>query len=142
MLQLMSQEAEFDFGAAIDTCGSNMWHWSVRATNENEGLKLLKPSDRKLNPKDLPSNWRDNIEVVNRTRGKVAISSVPETEEELCDAMASARPPISLDATHKLHMQTFTELGYVCIWVQDHNLLQTHTCALQERQNDPELNVR
>ncbi len=131
ILGMMSSETGFDFASQIDACGSNMWVWHRKMTPENEGLKLIKPADKTLALADLPSNWRDHIEVVTRRRAKVRVCA--ELKDEHLDpfeALASARRMVPLDETHKRIIDELSHSGFTTIWVPDHHLCQTHTKAL------------
>lgn len=67
ILEKMSRDVGFDFLKGIDgkklvdVCGDNMWIWHRKMTLENEGLKLLKSSERLLIIDDLPSDWEERI---------------------------------------------------------------------------------
>ncbi|MCE5268050.1 MAG: AAA family ATPase [Planctomycetaceae bacterium] len=131
ILGMMSLETGFDFASQIDCCGGNMWVWHRKMTESNEGLKLLKPAEKVLTLADLPSNWRDHIEVVTHRRSKVRVHA--ELKDEYLDPfeeLASARRIIPLDETHKQIIDELSHSGFSTIWVSDHHLLQTHTCAL------------
>ena len=130
-LGMMSSETGFDFASQIDCCGGVMWLWHRKMTEANEGLKLLKPAEKVLSLSDLPSNWRDHIEVVTRRRAKVRVST--ELKDEHLDpfeALTSARRVVPLDETHKQIIDELSRSGFSTIWVPDHHLCQTHTCGL------------
>jgi hypothetical protein len=132
VLGMMSSEAGFNFAAAVDCCGSILWLWYRKMTVENQGLALVKDSTKRLSVQDLPSNWRDHIEVVMRKRAKVRISGIPEESQDPFEAITSARTIVPLDERHKAVIQALQESGYSTIWVADHHLLQTHTRALKQ----------
>ncbi len=130
-LGMMSSETGFDFASQIDACGGNMWFWHRKMTPENEGLKLIKAAEKVLSISDLPPNWRDHIEVVTRRRAKVRVHA--ELKDEYLDpfeALTSARRVVPLDETHKQVIEELSHTGFTTIWVPDHHLCQTHTCAL------------
>ncbi len=140
VLGMMSSETGFDFASQIDACGSNMWFWHRKMTAQNEGLKLLKAAERPLTQADLPSNWRDHIEVVTRRRAKIRVSA--ELKDENLDpfeALTSARKIVPLDDSHKELLDELAHSGYSTIWVPDHHLCQTHTCALKKVMEDKKL---
>ena len=132
VLGMMASEAGFDFSRQIDCCGSIMWFWHRKISPENQGLKLLKPSEKVLGVEDLPSNWRDHIDVVSRRRTKVRVSGLEEGSEDPFDSLASAIRHAPLDQTHKDTIDELSQSGFSTVWVQDHHLLQTHTCAFQQ----------
>jgi hypothetical protein len=121
VLSMMSAETGFDFASRIDCCGGNMWIWRKNLTPESTGLQLIKAADCKVK---LPANWRDNIEVVSKKRSKVAVPGGIES-------LAEARKMVSLDDEHRALMEALEDLPYRSEWLQDHNLLQTHTKALE-----------
>lgn len=129
VLGMASSETGFDFASQIDACGGNMWFWHRKMTPGNEGLTLIKPAEKVLSISDLPSNWRDHIEVVTRRRAKVRVQVSDENLDPF-EALASARRIVQLDETHKAIMDELAHSGFTTIWVPDHHLLQTHTCAL------------
>jgi len=129
ILGLMSKEAGFDFSSRIDCCGSNMWIWHRKLAND--GLKIIKTASKQLTVSDLPSNWKDHIEVVTRRRAKVQISIADEDKDPFED-LASSRHLTPLDDTHKAIIDELARSGYSTVWVSDYHLLQTHTKALEE----------
>ena len=140
ILGMMSSETGFDFASQIDACGGNMWIWHRKMTAQNEGLKLIKPAEKVLTLADLPANWRDHIEVVTRRRAKIRVST--ELKDENLDpfeALTSARKMVPLDESHKDLMDDLIHSGFSTIWVPDHHLLQTHTCALVKMHGEKKL---
>jgi len=105
-----------------------MWLWHRKLTRENRGLSLLKPAQRNLSIQDLPINWRDHLAVVTRQRAKIRIQGVEK--EDAFDALTAAHPRVPLDDAHKETIERLMGTGFSTIWVSDHHLLQTHTCAL------------
>lgn len=129
ILGMMSSETGFDFASQIDCCGGNMWFWHRKMTAANEGLTLLKKSEKVLTLADLPPNWRDHIEVITRRRSKIRVQMNDEYLDPF-EALTSARRIVPLDETHKQIMDELAHSGFTTIWVPDHHLCQTHTCAL------------
>ena len=141
ILGMMSSETGFDFASQIDCCGGVMWIYHRKLTVENQGLSLLKPAEKILAVEDLPSNWKDHIEVVTRKRSKVRIEGIKDEYVDPFDQLASARRIVTLDDTHKAIIDELARGGYSTVWVSDHHLLQTHTCALQRLLDDPDTNA-
>jgi hypothetical protein len=142
ILSKMSQEAGFNFASAIDACGGNMWVWHRDATTKNEGFSLIREATKTISETDLPTNWRDHIEVVTRKRTKIKISGIPDSEDSDFDMMASSRNIIPLDETHKDIIDKLNESGCTTIWVSEYNLLQTHTIGFAKlKEEHPELYV-
>jgi hypothetical protein len=123
VLGLMATEAGFDFAAAVDCCGGNMWVWHRKATAANEGLRLLKAATETLAE---PTGWREHLDVVTRKRSKVKL------EEPGAEELATAHKAIPLDAKHRQIMQALAESGHSAVWVPDFHLLQTHTLAFRQ----------
>lgn len=129
VLGMMSGDAGFDFQAAVDCCGGNMWIWHRRATRDNRGFELLKKAERQLAAGDLPANWHDNLEVVCRRRAKIQVRGIAAADE--FDELASARKPVPLDDGHKRIIEALNQSGFSSIWVPDFHCVQTHTAALK-----------
>lgn len=136
ILGMMSSETGFDFASKIDCCGGVMWIWHRKLTVENQGLHLLKPTEKILGIDDLPSNWKDHVEVVRGKRHKVRVEGIKDADMDPFDKLASARRVIDLDDTHKAVIDELARSGYSTVWVSDHHLVQTHTCALQKLMDD------
>jgi hypothetical protein len=99
VLAKLSTEANFDFASQIDACGSVLWIWHRKMTSENEGLKPVKAAACELSSSDMPSNWRDHVEVVTRKRSKVRVRCVDD--DASFESLASSRTVVPLDAKHK-----------------------------------------
>jgi len=139
VLGLMSSETGFDFASQIDCCGGVMWIYHRKLTVENQGLALLKSAEKLLGLDDLPANWKDHIEVIRGKRSKVRIEGIKDKYIDPFDQLASARRNVPLDEDHKAIIDELARSGYSTVWVSDHHLLQTHTCALQRLLDDPDL---
>ena len=132
ILGLMSEETGFDFSNQIDCCGGVLWVWHRKLADN--GLKIIKAATRQLTVDDLPSNWKDHVEVVTRRRAKVQIA-IADKDEDPFEALASSRHLIPLDDTHKAVIDELARSGYSTVWISDYHLLQTHTKALEELLN-------
>jgi hypothetical protein len=129
---MMSSETGFDFASQIDVCGGVMWLYHKKMTAENQGLALIKPATKELAVADLPANWRDHIEVVQKKRSKVRVNGIDEEKMDAFEALTSSHKMIPLEASHKAQIEELMRLGYTTLWLSDQHLLQTHTCALKE----------
>lgn len=138
ILGSMSRDAGFDFSAQIDACGGNLWIWSVKSTEKNMGLRLIKPAERTLSTDELPSNWRDHIEVIKRRRSKVRVFGVADEEQDPFEMLASAHRRIPLDEQHRLQIEEMIKTGASVNWVADYHLLQTHTMVFDKLMNGVE----
>jgi len=138
ILGMMSAEVGFDFASAIDACGHVMWIWHRKMTAENHGLEIIKPATKQLSEADLPANWRSHIEVVKRQRSKIKVNEIAENDQDPFEALASSRKIVPLDESHKAQIEALMRSGATTLWVADHHLLQTHTCALKKLIEEPE----
>ncbi len=141
ILGMMSAEVGFDFAGAIDACGQIMWIWHRKMSVQNHGLEIIKPAARRLNEADLPKNWRDHIEVVKGRRAKIRVNEIAEDDQDPFEVLASSRKIIPLDDSHKAQIEALMRSGFTTLWVQDHHLLQTHTCALRALMQEKELKL-
>ncbi len=132
ILGMMSSETGFDFASHIDACGGNMWVWHRKATPENQGLMRIKESTYELTDDDIPANWMDHVEVVTRQRSKIKVNGIDEVYVDPFEALASSRRIVPLDEKHKKIHEALKTSGFSTVWVPDHHLLQTHTCALDK----------
>jgi len=136
ILTLMSKQTGFDFSQAIDVCGGNMWVWHRGATKENHGLSQIQAATETLMEKDLPSNWRDNIEVVTRKRTRVRVRGIDAKDEEQFSMLANSRSAVALTDAHNEVIDALTETGFSTLWHHDYRLVQTHTRAFQKIMED------
>ncbi len=139
VLGMMSSDTGFDFASQIDCCGGIMWCWHQKMTAENQGLALIKPAAKALSVADLPANWRDHIEVVTKKRSKVRVNEVAEDDLDPFENLTSSRKIIPLDDSHKAQIEALMRSGFTTLWLTDHHLLQTHTCALAKLMADMKL---
>jgi hypothetical protein len=131
VLGMMSQHAGFDFAAALDACGGNLWVWHRDATKQNHGYAQVKAAKTVLYPADLPENWQDNIEVITRKRTKQRVRGIKDYDEDEFDVLANSRSEIKLTPEHDAVIDDLAEAGYTAVWHQDYRLLQTHSHGLK-----------
>lgn len=130
VLGLMSAEAGFNFAAQIDACGGNMWFWHRKSSKENGGLELIHEGE--LFPLDkVPNNWRDHVDVVTRKRAKTRVAGIDQQTFDTFEALASAHRVVPLDESHKAQIDRIVKMGITATWINDYNLLQTHTCGFR-----------
>lgn len=133
-LPLLSTSSGLDLSTSVDVCGSVLWIHHRNATKENRGYSLIRPTARFLTAADCPLNWEDHIEVINGGRSKVRVRGYFDedvTEGDELDEMTQAHTTIKLDDEHHKILDELQGSGYTCMWVNDHNLAQTHTAALK-----------
>jgi len=136
MLGKLSTDAEFDFGSHLDVCGGNMWVAGQKMFG-TQGFECLKKAARLLTADDIPPNWRDHLAVVRGKTAKVRVVGVNDSGQEIDDQdplaeLTTAHPKVPLDKDHKAIISDLEMTGYSCVWIPDHSLLQTHTCALKQ----------
>ena len=129
VLGMMSSDTGFDFASQIDCCGGVMWIWHRKMTAENHGLSLVKPATKEIGVADLPANWRDHIEVVTKKRSKVRVNAVEDDKLDSFERLVTSRKIIPLDDSHKVQIEAMMRTNFTTLWISDHHLLQTHTCA-------------
>jgi hypothetical protein len=125
ILGLMSTATGFDFASRIDCLGGNMWVWRRNLEPDHPGLSLIKEATHCLTLSDLPSNWRDHIEVIKKKGGKVA------GDKSLVD-VASAMKDVPLDEEHKKLIEALNDSAFATNWMSDYHCLHTKTKALQD----------
>lgn len=141
VLGMMSSECNFPFASQIDACGLILWCWHRKMSVENRGLEVIKPSTKILTINDLPTNWKDHVEVITKQRTKVRINEITDENQDPFEALASSRKIVPLDASHKAQIDELQSSGFTTLWISDHHLLQTHTKALEELMTVKELKL-
>ena len=58
------------------------------------------------------------------------VNAVAEDDLDPFEALTSGRKIIPLDDSHKAQIEALMRSGFTTLWISDHHLLQTHTCAL------------
>lgn len=136
MLGKLSTDAGFDFGSHLDVCGGNMWvaHQKMFSTR---GLECIKKATRMLTQSDVPPNWRDHLDVIGGKSTRVRVVGVTDEGTEVDEQnplteLTTSHPKVSLDEVHKRIIADLEMTDFPCVWVPDHNLLQTHTRALKQ----------
>ncbi|MGD0901175.1 MAG: hypothetical protein ABR915_25380 [Thermoguttaceae bacterium] len=138
ILGMMSAEVGFDFASAIDACGHVMWIWHRKMLAESRGLEIVKPATKQLSMADLPTNWRNHIEVVKGRRSKIRVNEIAEDDQDPFKTLTSSRKIVPLDNDHKTQIEALMRSRATTLWVADHHLLQTHTTALRDLLNGPD----
>ena len=161
LLGKMSTDVAFDFGSHLDVCGHVMWLWGKKSTAckrcgaeetaaqhvnsrlpeyhryENaSGHSWVKKASRPLALEELPPNWRDNIEVISKGgTGKIRVTGYSDgkkvDEQDSLTELASSRVKYDLNDVHKAILNDLEQTGASVVWVADHHLVQTHTCAFK-----------
>ncbi len=138
VLSQLSAIAGFDFESKVDVNAGNMWVWHRKMMRpdgtRNNGLELLKAGSKL---KQVPSNWKDYIDVVTGKRRRtmpffIKALDEPEKEYDLFEELSNQRPKIPLDKDHKRLIEWIAEhTPGGSWWHEDHWMLVTHTYTLK-----------
>jgi hypothetical protein len=136
LLPMLGKATGLDIEANVDCCGQVLWFHHENATKENQGYALVKPATQILTANDVPSNWRDNLEVVSGGRSKVRVQGwtadgLPTQGDEL-DEMTQAHARVKLEEAHIQILEALECTGHSSLWVSDHHLWQGHTGGLKQ----------
>lgn len=128
ILGMMSMEAGFDFQAKVDAMGGNMWVWHRKMKGTN-GLELIKPGSILY---DIPSHWRDHIQVITGKRKKIVPQDFEpvEKDEAVFEETCGQVNRVSLDEDHKKLIEWLQSNNFACYWNTDFHMLITHTYGL------------
>ena len=121
LLGQLCLDAGLDFASDVDVIGGNTWFASRRATVENRGFELLVPAKRILTLDDIPSNWRDHLDVVRKKRSRVR---VPGNNEDQC---ADWSTEVAMDDEHRRIIREYEKTGYVIYYNPDIGCWHAHT---------------
>lgn len=136
LLPLLAKETGFDLRGKVDCFGAVLWIHHVNATKENRGFECIKPATDFLTAKDIPLNWRDNIEVVSGSRTRVRVQGWtpdgPSDDADSIDEMTQAVARVPLDEAHIKVLEALEGTGHTSLWVHDHHLWQGHTAGLKQ----------
>lgn len=128
ILAKMSALTGFDFVSKVDICGGNMWVWHRRM--RNDGLVCIKQGDILT---EIPSNWRDHLNVIKGKRKKIRhkISNLSEVEEKF-DQITGQHLLIKLDDVHLRLIRWLDGQNRFFWWDSDNHMLVTHTKHLKD----------
>jgi hypothetical protein len=130
VLQQMCRDTGHDLAADVDCCGAILWICARRATAENGGLTLVKAAREPL--KEIPTNWREHLEVVKGTRRRTRVrADMSDSEADAFDETYQDRPRVPIGAEHRVFADRLGETGFHTSWNQDHGCLVTHTFAIK-----------
>ena len=111
VLILASRVAGFDFKAAKDCAGGNMWFFKADAAPN--AYEVIKEATEALDPEELPPGWRE--------------------AKEACMAKIKLAPAtVELSSEHLEMEKHLLELPYSVIYRNDLGCYHIHTYALQE----------
>lgn len=127
----MSAITGFPFHTKVDAMGHILWVWHRKMVGTN-GLSLIKEGEILY---DIPTNWREHIQVVKgnarKTMPAVIAQSPISDIEKLFDDLTSQRTHIPLDEEHRKLIAWLEENETCAYWDQDRHMLVTHTASLK-----------
>lgn len=134
ILSHLSGLVGYDFGAKVDICGGNMWIWHTKMTG-TRGLQLIK-AGKPL--EDIPTNWRDHLNViVGRNKKTVPAFVTREGSGQQFEDLTSKHKYIQRDSEHQRLLDWLNIHAQGCgWWDSDHNMLVTHTSILKAAHED------
>ena len=120
ILEKMGHDTNFLFSDHVDTSGGNLWFWSRdQAPNAYE---MLSDNSTRLTLNDVP-NWKSET---------VTIGEHPTESNSKFDQLSKAYVPIELEPEHRRLLADLAESRFVCNWLENKHLIQTHTAGLKK----------
>ena len=133
VLDKLAFDSGCDLRMSVDVCGAVLWVWHRKMNSAPEGLRLIKQGDVL---KDVPKDWRDHLEVVSGKRKK-AIPRFAANEDNIdFEDLSSHRHRIKLDKEHIALIEYLQKSGGYCRFINEHNMLITHTSLLAKAHVD------
>lgn len=129
ILGMMSAKTGYNLEAKVDACGQNMWVWH-RKMKGTQGLQIIKNGNPLSN---IPSNWKDHIQVVTGSRKRTVPSFINESDaEKLFAELTGQRTRVELDEEHRKLLSFLEKQEFTGWYDADNNMLVTHTFALKK----------
>lgn len=128
ILGKMAAATGFDFNSKVDAVGGILWIWHRKMSEINQGLKLIKQGEIL---KDIPTNWKDHINVIKGKRKKNQPRYIDDKDVSVFEEMTGQRPSVKLDDQHKKLLVFLDEIKAQFWWDQDHHMLVAHTYDLK-----------
>lgn len=128
ILAKLSALSGFDFSSKVDICGGNMWVWH-RKMKDTDGLKIIKSGEPLT---DIPTNWRDHLNVVKGVSRKMTAP----TNVELLSAQRSF---VKFDDEHLKLIKYLNDNSLYHWWDADRHMLVTHTLHVKRAHVELEL---
>ena len=138
LMKMSSYCDGYNFAEKIDVCGGVLWVWGEKMKKSTDGLTLVKKG-RNIKIDEIPSNWKDHLDVVKYRRTKVRVplkDSNGNEIQDVFDQLASRNHRNKMDAEHKKFLADYEKFcrdrRHTMYWDNDNYMLVTHTIALQE----------
>lgn len=129
ILGKMAATTGFDFTSKVDICGGNMWVWH-RKMRGTDGLTLVKKGEVLH---DVPENWRDHVNVVNRRKRRTSPGFLEgKTDSEITfEELSGKKTKVPIDDEHRRLVKYLEDNECHWWWDQDHHMLVCHTYDLK-----------
>lgn len=128
VLGIMSGMTGMDLSGKVDAMGGILWiyHRKMEVSN-GEGLKLIKKGGTL---RDIPTNWRDHIDVINGKNRKAKPFFIKDNDNNDFEELVGQHVRVILDNDHKKLIDWLSDNGLSGWWDADHHMLVTHTAYL------------
>lgn len=114
-LAKISEDLGYDLSRQVDAKALILWIWADQIGPG--GFELVYQGERQLKAADLEGFYQEFF-----YPGKDTNPS----------GFGDDTQKFSLDETHKMILKALEDTPYECIWIKEHNMLQTHTFALAQ----------
>lgn len=126
-----------DLQSKVDTCGANIWCWH-RKMEGTKGLAVIKKGVPLL---DIPSNWREHIDVITGKRRRVMPTFVADSDvddyEKIFEELTSQKTKTPLDEQHLALIDYLKQVTKYNTWYDNDNcMLVTHTLGLKQAHSE------
>lgn len=132
ILGKMSAMTGFDFNAAVDNVGGNMWVWHRKFNKaggvNGPGLKTIKEGIPLV---EIPLNWKDHIKVTKGASKRCTPGFVGTKEVDWFEDICGQQTKVPLDTEHKALIAFLEEGGALYWWDADHHMIVCHTADLK-----------
>lgn len=127
VLSKISQDLNYDLRQHVDAQGLIFWLWS--ADKGENGFGVIQEQTASLKPEDLVGHYEIEFQ---RTSGPLSINGYTEAGNLVKeDVHGLELTKYSLDETHRKILKMLEDEPYDSVWIENHNMLQTHTYALK-----------
>lgn len=131
VLQMMSEDADFDLADKVDCYGMIGWIWSTRATKDSGGFEMVQEATKELTSAEIP-DWKSLPAKRMRTRPRVVAFDESGAEVEENNILGFTDEVVPLDDDHRKIIKALEKTKFNFQYVADHNLFHTHTTALKQ----------
>lgn len=123
ILGMVSAKSGIKLESSVDTCGGVLWIWHRRQIAES--YQVIKEATESLN--EIPLNWKEHIEVINKKRNKI---KTIVSNEEYFENLVNKQKIAKLDSEHQKLLMWLAKNECLWWWDSDRNMLVCHTFDL------------